>query len=143
MRSPKRFLLLLAGTASVGLGVVGIVVPLLPTTPLLLLAAFCYARSSRRFYDWLLDSPFLGGYIMNYRAGRGIPILQKVLTIAALWITIAATAVLAVSSLWLRLLLLGVAVGVTAHLLWIPTFRPDAEKTGAGSSAAAEEGEAR
>lgn len=142
MRVWIRWMLLAAGTVAVALGVVGIVVPLLPTTPLLLLAAFCYARSSERFYHWLMDSPCLGGYIRNYRAGRGIPLLQKVLTIAALWITITATALLAVSALWLRLALLAVAVGVTVHLLWIPTCRTGGEAAETGDSGPAEEQEA-
>jgi hypothetical protein len=135
-------MLMVAGTLAVGLGVVGIVVPLLPTTPLLLLAAFCYARSSERFYRWLMGSPCLGGYIRSYRAGRGIPLLQKVLTIAALWITISATALLAVSALWLRLVLLAVAVGVTVHLLWLPTRSPGEEGGKAEGSPPAEEQEA-
>lgn len=62
MRAWIRWMLLAVGTASVALGVVGIMVPLLPTTPLLLLAAFCSARSPERFYHWLMDSPCLGGY---------------------------------------------------------------------------------
>jgi len=67
-----RWLLLGIGWLCVGLGAVGVVLPLLPTTPFLLLAAACFARASLRFYDWLLNTPVLGQYIEEYRAGLGI-----------------------------------------------------------------------
>ncbi len=123
---PKRTLLLVCGTISVGLGVLGIFLPLLPTTPFLLLAAACYARSSRRFYNWLLTNRLCGRYIRNYREGRGIPVRQKAFTIGLLWITISATAIFFMSSWWIRLILLVVAVSVTAHVLRIRTYTPQA-----------------
>jgi uncharacterized membrane protein YbaN (DUF454 family) len=98
--------------------------PILPTTPFLLLAAVCYARSSKRFYDGLLTNRWCGEYIRNYREGRGIPRQQKAVTITLLWLTIGATAGLAVSLWWMRLFLIGIAVGVTIHLLRIKTFTP-------------------
>ena len=112
-----------AGTLCVALGVVGIVLPILPTTPFLLLAAACYARSSQRFYHWLMANRWCGAYIRNYREGRGIPLQQKILTLVLLWATISATAVFSASLWWVRLLLLAIATGVTLHLLRIPTFK--------------------
>jgi len=123
---PKRTLLLVCGTLSVGLGILGIFLPLLPTTPFLLLAAACYARSSTRFYNWLLTNRLCGRYIRNYREDRGIPVRQKVFTIALLWVTISATAIFFMSSWWIRLILLVVAVSVTAHVLRIRTYRSEA-----------------
>ena len=117
-----RFLLICSGTLCVALGVVGIFVPILPTTPFLLLAAFCYARSSQRFLNWLLTNRWFGGYIKNYREGHGIPRREKVLTIMALWLTVGLSALYAVSLWWARALLIAVAVGVTFHLLRIKTF---------------------
>lgn len=111
------------GTLCVALGAIGVVLPVLPTTPFLLLAAACYARSSERFYVWLMTNRWCGAYIRNYREGRGIPLRQKVLTLALLWTTIGASACFAVSNGWVRLLLLAIAAGVTLHLLHIPTFR--------------------
>lgn len=119
-------LLIACGSLSVALGVVGMFLPILPTTPFLLLAAACYARSSRRFYVWLLTNRWCGDYIRNYREGRGIPLRQKALTIALLWLTIGASATFAVSIWWVRLLLLVVASAVTLHLLHIPTYRSEA-----------------
>jgi uncharacterized membrane protein YbaN (DUF454 family) len=100
-------------------------VPVLPTTPFLLLAAICYARSSERFYHWLLNNRWFGEYIKNYREGRGIPLREKTLTLIALWLTIGFTTLLVVSAWWGQLILLGVAVGVTIHLVRIKTFKRD------------------
>ncbi|MCX7683411.1 MAG: YbaN family protein [Anaerolineae bacterium] len=125
MKETTRILLIALGTLFVALGILGMFLPVLPTTPFLLLAAICYGRSSRRFYHWLMTNRWCGAYIRNYREGRGIPLVEKVLTILLLWLTIGATAWLAVSLWWLRLLLLGIAVGVTIHLVKIKTYRPE------------------
>ena len=120
---PTRTLLIALGTLCVGLGVLGMLVPVLPTTPFLLLAAACFGRSSERFYRWLVTNRWCGAYIRNYREGRGIPLKQKVLAISLLWLTIGSTAWWAVSLWWVRLILLGIAVGVTIHLVKIRTCR--------------------
>ena len=124
----KRNLLIVAGSVCVALGLIGVVVPVLPTTPLLLLAAVCYSRSSQCFYNWLMTNRLFGQYLRNYREGRGIPLIHKICTIALLWLTIGLSAWRFMSQWWLRLILLGVAVGVTWHLLSIKTYRPEVEK---------------
>jgi len=101
-------------------------VPVLPTTPFLLLAVICYARSSERFYHWLLNNRWFGEYIKNYREGRGIALREKILTLIALWLTVGFTTLFVVSAWWDRLIFLGVAVGVTIHLVRIKTFKRDA-----------------
>ena len=118
-----RVLLMTCGTLCVVLGVVGMFVPMLPTTPFLLLAALCYSRSSPRFYHWLLNNRWFGAYIRNYREGRGIPLREKVLTLAALWITIGFAAVVVVPAWWGKLILAGIAAGVTLHVLRLKTMR--------------------
>ena len=120
-------LLVSCGTLCVALGVLGMFVPVLPTTPFLLLAAICYARSSERFYQWLLRNRWFGEYLRNYRAGRGIPLREKLLTLITLWLTIGFTAGHVLSVWWGQLILLGVAVGVTLHLARIRTFERDAD----------------
>lgn len=122
-RPLRRKLLIAAGSLCVALGTLGVFMPLLPTTPFLLLAASCYSRGSPRFYRWLLTNRCCGEYVRNYRAGRGIPLRQKVMTIILLWVSIAWSATL-VPRLPVRVFLLAVAVGVTIHLLSIRTFRP-------------------
>lgn len=118
-------LLIVAGSIFLGLGIVGIVLPLLPTTPFLLLAAACYARGSERFHSWLLNNRWFGSYIRNYREGKGLTKKLKVTAISLLWITIGCSAALAVDALAIRTILVLIAVGVTIHLLFIPTLKPD------------------
>ena len=130
MKSWKRNALIVCGTLAVLLGVVGMILPILPTTPFLLLAAFCYGRSSKRFYDWLLNNRIFGAYIRNYRAGLGIPLKQKIFTIALLWVTIGYSVIFVVNMWWLRILLLGIAVGVTTHLIRMKTYQPEPEIKG-------------
>ncbi|NLD72846.1 MAG: DUF454 domain-containing protein [Chloroflexi bacterium] len=124
MAGGKRYALVVAGTLCVVLGAVGVVLPVLPTTPFLLLAAALYARSSPRFYHWLLDTRLLGEYIRNYRSRRGIPLRTKVLVLGFLWATIGYSAWMVVAQGWVRLVLLAIAVGVTVHLAAFPTYRP-------------------
>ena len=114
----KRQLLIIAGTVSLVVGIIGIFVPVLPTTPFLLLAAGCYLRSSQRFYNWLMANRWLGTYIRNYIEGRGIPIKVKVFIIALLWITISISIWL-VANWVVTVILLIVAAGVTLHIIFI------------------------
>lgn len=118
-----RYVLIGLGLLSVGLAVIGIFLPILPTTPFLLLAAFLFGRSSPRFYNWLHANRWFGAYLTNYRAGRGLPLREKVLTLCALWLVILLSVTLALSSWWARGALLLIAGAVTVHLLRIPTYR--------------------
>ena len=118
----KRQLLLAAGTLSLAIGIVGIFVPILPTTPFLLLAAGCYLRSSQRFYNWLMGNRFFGNYIRNYIEGRGIPVKVKLFIIILLWVTIGISIWLVAKPL-VTVILLIVAVGVTLHIIFIRVKR--------------------
>jgi len=118
-----KWVLITVGTFFVGLGIIGIFLPLLPTTPFLLLAAVCYARSSERFYNWLLNNKRLGSYIKNYREGKGVPLKVKAFTISLLWVTIIFSAFIFVSNFILEIILFLIAVGVTMHILSIRTLK--------------------
>ena len=120
-------LLLLAGTLCLGLGILGIFFPILPTTPFLLLAAFCYARSSQRFYHWLITNRWFGAYLRNYRERRGLPLRHKVITIALVWLSIGSALLFVVEAWWLRVLLLVIAAGVTHHIARIKTAAPQGQ----------------
>lgn len=130
MTDIKRKLLLVAGTIFVVLGVIGIFLPLMPTTVFLLLAAACYMRSSEKFYHWLIHHRILGGMIRDYREGRGIPLRNRLITILLLWATIGASGYFFVENDWVRLLLGMVAVGVSAHLLTIHAKKAAKEENG-------------
>ena len=116
-----RWGLISAGTFFVVLGFLGILIPLLPTTPFLLLAAACYARGSRRFYDWLLNNRLFGKYIKDYIAGRGIPFRTKVLSISLLWLTIGYSTLFVMPLFFGKIVLVFIAVTVTIHILKIKT----------------------
>ena len=118
-----RDLYIVAGTWSLILGVVGIFIPLLPTTPFLLLAAALYFKSSHRLYDWLLRNRYLGVYIRNFREYKAIPLRAKIVSTALLWATIGYCVLAVVDALWLRLLLAAIAVGVTIHIWSYKTLR--------------------
>ncbi|MBN2199803.1 MAG: YbaN family protein [Candidatus Aminicenantes bacterium] len=133
-KSVNRALLVAAGALFTALGVIGMFLPLLPTTPFLLLAAWFFARSSKRFLDRLLNNRLCGPYIRNYREGAGISRRRKALTIALLWLTIGVSALFFVTPWWGKAALFVVAVGVTIHLLMMKTGRPKAEDTGAAPS---------
>jgi len=112
-----------AGTISLALGIVGIVLPVLPTTPFLLLTAYCYDRGSERLHTWLMNNRVFGEYIRNYTEGRGIPLRAKVTAISVLWVTIGISAYFFMPWLWVRVILMIIAVSVTIHLIRLPTYR--------------------
>jgi uncharacterized membrane protein YbaN (DUF454 family) len=115
----KRRLLIGAGTLCVGLGIIGVFVPILPTTPFLLLAAACYMRSSERFYEWLTNNIIFGAYVRNYIEGRGMPVRIKVFTILLLWLAIGLSVNYGVQNTVIRIVLICVATGVTIHVCLI------------------------
>ena len=121
----RRWFLIILGTLALGLGIIGIFVPLLPTTPLLLAAAACYLRGSERMYEWLLNRRRLGPFIRNYRQHRAITKRHKLFTLALLWVAIGYSSIRATRSLALRIGLWAIAVGVTIHVLSLRTLKND------------------
>jgi uncharacterized membrane protein YbaN (DUF454 family) len=119
----KGRLFVIAGTITLVLGAVGIILPVLPTTPFLLLAAICYMRGSQRLYNALLCNRFVGNYVRNYLEGRGMSLANKIWTISLLWIAILCTVFLVTESLVIRIILAVVLVGVTVHILLIRTLK--------------------
>ena len=111
-----RYVLLVVGWLSVVLGVIGIFVPVLPTTPFLLLAAACFVRSSRRFYLWLVNHRHLGPWIRDYLEGNGIPLKGKVYAIGLMWASIGLSCYL-VPLPWARAFMLTSAVLVSLYIL--------------------------
>jgi len=120
----RRGLFVALGTFFVGLGGLGIFLPLLPTTPFLLLATACYCRGSKRLNDWLLGNRWFGGFIRNYREGRGISVRGKIFALALLWAMISYTAFFAVEILIIQVILFIIAIAVSIHITTLPTQRP-------------------
>lgn len=117
----KKWLLIIAGSISVGLGMLGIILPLLPTTPFLLLAAACYLRSSERLYNWLIYHRIFGKIIRDYLQNKTISIRVKIFSLTLMWIAISYSAIFVVSILWVSILLFAIAFGVTIHILSFKT----------------------
>ena len=103
-----RYLYILFGTLCLVMGLIGVFLPVLPTTPLLLLTAFCYYRGSDRLYEWLMSHPYLGTHIKRFREHRIIPRKAKayILTCANI-----------LTPIWLKCLMIAIAIGVTWHIL--------------------------
>ena len=116
-----KAVLLLTGTISLGLGILGMVLPVLPTTPFLLLSAAAYARGSKRFYHWLMANKWFGPTILSYREGKGIPRKTKITAIAMLWTSILSSVIFFIDNVYLKGLLVVIAIAVTWHLLVIKT----------------------
>jgi uncharacterized membrane protein YbaN (DUF454 family) len=112
------------------LGAIGIVLPLLPTTPFLLAAAACYYKSSERMHRWLLNNKWFGEYIRNYQEGKGLTKKTKITALTVLWVTIGFSTVFVLPRLLpamivlpLQLVMMAVAIAVSAYLLRLPTFK--------------------
>lgn len=116
-----RWLLIAAGSLCVLLGVIGIFLPLLPTTPLMLLAAACFARSSRRFHDWLLANRTFGPLILEWEKHRSIPRRTKLTAIALMSATLAVSIVFFVEPRWLQGLLAAFGVALAVWMYRIPS----------------------
>lgn len=125
-----KILLISLGSLAVALGVIGIFVPLLPTTPFLLLAAALYVRSSPKLYRWLLSSRYLGDYIRNYRENRAIPLRAKIISLTLMWASMGYCILFVCRGLWwAQLLLLVTAVGVTWHICSFTTLKRASDRS--------------
>lgn len=117
-----KWVLIIAGSLSLGLGIVGIVLPVLPTTPLLLLAAFCYVRSSRRLYNWLLGHRIFGFYISNYINHKAVSRRARIAALILLWTTLTISFIL-VEIWYVRLILAVVGSAVSIHILSLKSIK--------------------
>jgi uncharacterized membrane protein YbaN (DUF454 family) len=118
-----RILFNLAGTIFLGLGILGVVIPLLPTTPFLLLALSCYYKGSRRLHYSILNNKWFGKYFRNYKEGKGISITHKIISILFLWATISFSILFVSILFYVKVILVVIAVLVTIHIARIPALQ--------------------
>lgn len=121
MSGAKKLMFLVVGTISLALGVIGIILPVLPTTPFILLTAYCYLRGSPRFHAWLVEHPTLGPIVKEYGDGEGMTKESKQKAIAMTWIAVTLTAIFLLDTLQLRILVIGLAIIGTLVLLRLKT----------------------
>jgi uncharacterized membrane protein YbaN (DUF454 family) len=119
----KRVFFLVSGFVSLGLAILGIFLPVLPTTPFLLLSAYCFSRSSKKWHQWLIKHKHFGKIISDYNERRGVSLRIKIFAISFLWITILFSVVVVVEPIVLDFLLITIATFVTIHILKSQTLR--------------------
>lgn len=133
LHSIKKCMYIIGGSVALILGIVGVFLPVLPTTPFLLLSSFCYVRSSERMYHWLINHKIFGAYIYNYLTYKAIPKKTKVGAILFLWSTLIVSMIM-VPSGHIRLFLIVVGLAVTTHLLMLKTLSKEEREKLAGLS---------
>lgn len=116
----KKTLIFIGGWLALIVGVIGLLLPIMPTTPFVILAAVCFSHSSPRFYKLLQKAPYFGPYIENYKTRQGVPLKSKILILFFVWSGICVSAFL-IAKLWATALLLVVGISVTIHILWLKT----------------------
>ncbi|MDA3851137.1 MAG: YbaN family protein [Spirochaetaceae bacterium] len=120
-----KILFIIGGFISLFLGVLGIFLPLLPTTPFLLLSAACFFRSSPRLYSWLIGHKIFGRYILCYREYQAIPTFARWFTLILLWSVMGTTAFVFIDLWWVRIVLFFIASSVSIHLLTLKKVSPE------------------
>ncbi|MFW6109229.1 MAG: YbaN family protein [archaeon] len=118
---PRKLLYLVVGFVSLVLGLIGIPLPILPTTPFILLSAWCFYRSSPKFHEWLINHPRLGPIVDEYADKEGMSRNSKIKALAMTWIAVIVTTVFALDSLHPRLLVITLAIIGTFFILRIKT----------------------
>lgn len=120
-----KYFYMVSGFILVAIGVIGIFLPLLPTTIFLILASICFLKSSPKANEWLKNHKLLGAYIDNYQNKTGLTRNAKTANIITLWTSISLSAFLLTDKIYIQVLLFAIAIGVTIHLLMIKTKQPN------------------
>lgn len=118
-----KILLAILGSVSLALGIMGVFLPVLPTTPFLLLSAALYMRSSQRLYDWLMSHEHLGPYIKNFREHKALPLRVKVVSVTMVWATLLYCAIFVAKEWWMSAVFVAIAIGVTVHIISFKTLK--------------------
>ena len=118
-----KVICIILGYVALGLGVAGIILPLLPTTPFLLLAAALFFKGSPQLYEWLLNQKHLGPYIRNFREHKAIPLRAKIISLLLMWGTMLYCIFFLIPLVWVKILLFLIAAGVTYHILSFKTLK--------------------
>lgn len=117
----KKYLFIFLGSLSLILGVIGILLPVLPTTPFILLSAFCYLRGSKRLYEFVIYHKLFGKYIYNYITYRAVPKAAKICSLILLWLSLSVSIFL-VPIMYIRIILAIVGISVSIHLIMMKTL---------------------
>lgn len=116
-----RIILFCCGILFALLALLGALLPLLPTTPFLLLSAACFYRSSAKFYHLIFHNPLFGHYLRDYKEGRGVPLRVKATALSFTWLSTIVSVIFFIPWLWLKLLVIAISLAITIHVLMIRT----------------------
>ena len=119
----NSLVLTILGLICLSFGILGAFLPVLPTTPFLLLAAALFLRGNRGLYEWLMNHPKLGPYISNFMEHKAIPLNVKVIAVSTLWLTLLYCAIFVAEHWALRGLFILIAICVTVHILSYKTLK--------------------
>jgi uncharacterized protein len=120
----RKVFLTIVGLLSLMAGIVGIFVPIWPTTCFLLLSTACFSRSSDRLYRWMNTNSWFGGHVRQYRETGSVDSRVRILSLVSLWLSLLLSIALVKSSVWLLVVLLAIGVAVSVHLLRLPVQKP-------------------
>lgn len=118
----KKIILIILGTISLVVGIIGIVVPGLPTTTFLLIASACYVRSSEKLYSWLINHKIYGKFIKDYQQHKAITKNQKMISIVSMWLMISISILFFIDISWVKIVLLLCGITGTIIVLSIRTL---------------------
>ncbi|WP_186576401.1 YbaN family protein [Aquibacillus kalidii] len=122
MTSVRKVILIICGLVSLLMGVLGIILPLLPTTPFLLLSAYCFGKSSKTLHDWLLHNKVFGDYIKQFRQGQGIPLRAKVIILLMLWASVIYSIVM-IPFLLVKIMMATTGISISYFVIFHKRFR--------------------
>jgi len=118
-----RGLFLILGFLSLSLGLLGVFLPILPTTPFLLLTAWLFFRGSPKTHQWFINKSIAGKYTQSFIEHKAIPLKAKITSITILWVTITLSALYFISYCWIKMSLFAIAIGVSAYILSYKTLQ--------------------
>lgn len=116
----KKFvksLFLIIGISSLVLGFIGIFLPVLPTTPFILLSAYCFAKSSERFHRYIMQHKLFGKMVSDFYEKKIIPVKTKIIALTLMWTTLSLSVIFFMPYIWVKLVVIGIGVAVTVYLL--------------------------
>ncbi len=121
--SLKKGIYFIVGIIALAAGVIGVFLPVLPTTPFILLSAWCFFRSSTKIYEWVISNEKFGPTIQNYQEGRGITPSTKIRAIVMMWLAISVSVYFFITNIYLIALMYTIAIGVSVYLYRLPTLK--------------------
>lgn len=121
--SMKKGIYFIIGCLSLAAGIIGVFLPVIPTTPFIMLSGWCFFRSSKKLYQWVISNETFGPTIENYQSGRGMTVKTKIRAIVMMWLAITVSVYFFITNIYLISFLYLIAVSVTVYIYRLPTIQ--------------------